>query len=128
MQMLSSKDMKGVVDFFIANINRYFKNDDFEFCLAFIKSPNIEHKRMIASILRKTDCVFEFRDGVVILLSGANKTNSQNLSDELNSFLDSKICECVAYYPYDGDNFEDLMYRLKTLAVNNYKVKLSDEQ
>lgn len=124
MQIFSSKDMRGIAEFFIANINRYFKGDDFEFCLAFIKSPNVEHKKMIASILRKTDCVFEFQDGIIMLLSGANKKNTQNLTNELNVFLNTECRECVAYYPYDGDNFEDLMLRLKALASTNYEVKL----
>ncbi|WP_267523052.1 hypothetical protein [Campylobacter sp. MG1] len=124
MCLFSKNDMKKIITFFISNISRFLKNDSFEFCLTFIKSPNKEHKKMIAGILRNTDCVFEFEDGIVILFSGASKKFTQNISNEINTFLNSKSCECIAYYPYDGNNYDDLINRLNKLTYKNYKVKL----
>lgn len=127
MQIFKKEEMKKIIDFFTANIYRYFYDIDFEFCLAFIKSPDEEYRKVIASILRKTDCVFELESGIIILFSGASKENTQNISNEIYSFLNTRAKECVAFYPYDGDTYEDLMLRLNALTTKNYKVNIIDE-
>lgn len=127
MQVFKKEEMRKIIDFFTANIYRYFYDIDFEFCLAYIKSPDAEYRKMIASILRKTDCVFELDSGIIILFSGASKENSQMISNEIYEFLNTRAKDCVAYFPYDGDTFEDLMLRLNNLTTKNYKVNILDE-
>lgn len=127
MQVFKKEEMRKIIDFFTANIYRYFYDIDFEFCLAYIKSPDVEYRKMIASILRKTDCVFELDSGIIILFSGASKENSQMISNEIYEFLNTRAKDCVAYFPYDGDTFEDLMLRLNNLTTKNYKVNILDE-
>lgn len=127
MQMFKKEDMRKVVEFFTANIYRYFYDIDFEFCLTYIKSPDEEHRKVIASILRKTDCVFELDSGIIILFSGTSKEKTQIISNEIYDFLNTKARDCVAFYPYDGDNFDDLMLRLNNLTITNYKVNILNE-
>lgn len=127
MNIFSRNDMKKIIDFYTANIYRYFDNGDFEFCLAYINSPKEEYIKTIASILRKTDCVFEFKSGIIILFAGASKKNTQTISNEIHKFLNEDAKDCVAYFPYDGDTYDDLMFRINSLSTKNYKVNLLNE-
>lgn len=127
MNIFSKNDMRKIIDFYTANIYRYFDSGDFEFCLAYIKNTDEKYIETIASIFRKTDCVFEFKSGIIILFAGASKKNTQAISNEIHKFLNEEAKDCVAYFPYDGDNYDDLMLRINSLSIKNYKVNLLDE-
>ncbi|MBZ7987573.1 hypothetical protein [Campylobacter canadensis] len=124
MKAFNKEHFQVAMNFFIANIKRHLQNDNFEFCLAYVNTHNIEHQKTIGEMLRNTDCYFTFERGVILLLSGTDSSNTETLLNEINDFLNEKKTQIIAYYPYDGRSYEELRDRLNELTLKNYNFKI----
>lgn len=124
MKAFSKEHFQVAINFFISNIKRHLKNDNFEFCLAYVNTNNIEHQKTIGEMLRNTDCYFTFESGVILLLSGADSENTEKILNDINDFLNIKQNQIIAYYPYDGRSYEELKDKLNELMLKNYNFKI----
>ncbi|MBZ7987231.1 hypothetical protein [Campylobacter canadensis] len=124
MKIYTKEDINNVLVFFISNIKRYFRNDGFEFCLAFIKTKNISCAASIKNALRNTDLVFATKNGIVILLSGTPYEHAYALINDFSEFVDGDNKICIVNFPLDSDNAQDLLEHLEAKFSVNHKEEL----
>lgn len=124
MKIFTKKEINEILIFFVSNIKRYFKNDGFEFCLAFIKTDNISCASSIKNALRNTDLVFAINKGIIILLSGTPYEHAYELINDFCDFVDGDNKICIVNFPLDSDNAQDLLENLEIKFSINHKEAL----
>jgi len=124
------ESLKALISHHIAILKRYEVESDKEFSIVYFDfgkyKENIEIKKMVQTVFRDCDIIFEVNGDYIILLPKTNWQYSYNLLKELQEFLgeDKDVKDTIVTYPDDGKTSEDILKALKDIVYENHGVVL----
>ena len=124
------ESLKALINHHIAILQRYeVENEKKEFSLIYFDfgkyKDNIEIKKIIQTVFRDCDIIFEIDKNYIILLPKANWQSAFNILKELQEFLNFEVKDTIITYPDDGKTADELLESLKKIVYENHNIKLN---
>ncbi len=120
--------LKMLINHHISMLERY-EISDREFSIIYFEfgeyKDNIEIKKIIQTIFRDCDVIFEVNGGdYIIFLPKISWYDSYKILKELREFLNKEVKDSIVTYPDDGKNAEELLTSLKKIVKENHNIEL----
>ena len=120
--------LKMLLTHHISMLERYDISDR-EFSLIYFDfgkyKDNIEIKRVIQTVFRDCDVIFEIDGNYIIFLPKISWQDSYKILKELREFLDQDVKDTIVTYPEDGKNADELIESLKKIVKENHDIELN---